>query len=577
MARSNEAAAEALTEFADLIAIMGGDSYRIRAYEKAARSVAGFAHDLDRLDVKGLQAIPAIGKALAEKLVEFRETGSIHELDELRAQVPAGLRALLGIPGLGPKKARQVYDQLGISSLGELLDALAAQGLRDLPGWGAKTEENLTRSIRQMQEAGGRIPLGAALSQAEEMVAALEGVAGVRRITYAGSLRRMQDTIGDIDLLVASTDTEPVMAAFTSLRTVDHVLAQGSTKSSVVTAKGIQVDLRVVSPDVWGAALLYFTGSKAHNVRIREMAVRAGLKLSEYGLFHADDETLVAAETEEDVYEHLGLPWIPPTLREDRGEVEAALAGSLPDLVDIGHIKGDLHMHTDLTDGLASLEDMVAAAKAHGYRYCAITDHAPLLTMQRMTPEKALEQRARLAKLQEHAGLALLHGSELNIQEDGSLDWPDEFLAGFDVLVASIHSHFRLSKAAMTKRIIRAMENPYVNVIGHPTTRNLTKRPPVEFDTEEVFKAAARTGTALEINSFPDRLDLSDQMARTAREYGALFAIDTDSHSVVHLDNLRFGVATAQRGWVEHKQVVNTWSLRDLRRFVERKRSRATT
>lgn len=573
--RSNDVAAETLQELADLIAISGGDPYRVRAYEKAARSVAGYPLDLDGLDRKGLLAIPAVGAHTADKLLELRQTGHIAALEDLHAQLPAGLRALLGIPGLGPKRAHQVYEELGISSMPELLNALHDEQLRNLKGWGETSERNLARAIRQMQEVGGRMPLAIALDVAEDLVARLAALPQVSRVDYAGSLRRMRDTVGDIDLLAAADDDPAsVMDHFCSMPLVDRVLAHGPTKSSVVTTKGIQVDLRVIPAAVWGAALQYFTGSKAHNIRIRELAVRAGLKLSEYGLFRADDDRLLASADEADIYAKLGLPWIPPVLREDRGEVEAALAGHLPALVEAADLLGDLHVHTDLTDGLAGLDEMVAAAASRGYRYCAITDHAPQLAMQRMTRDKALQQRSKLPELACRHRIEVLHGIELNIAADGSLDWDDDFLSGFDILIASVHSDFDQTRDEMTKRLLAAIEHPYVNVIGHPTTRVLGRRPPIEFDVDSVFAAAARTRTALEINAFPDRLDLCDELVRRAREYGVVFAIDTDSHAVPHLDYVRYGVAVAQRGWVSAGEVINTWPLRRLRKFLAKGRDR---
>ena len=571
--RSNDAAAEALQELADLIAISGGDPYRVRAYEKAARSIAGYPLDLDTLDRKGLMAIPAIGAHTIDKLLELRQTGRIAALEELHAQLPAGLRALLGIPGLGPKRAHQVYVELGISSMPELLNALHDEQLRNLKGWGETSERNLARAIRQMQQVGGRMPLAIALDIAEDLVARLAALPQVSRVDYAGSLRRMRDTVGDIDLLVAA-DEDPgsVMDHFCTMPLVDRVLAHGPTKSSVVTTKGIQVDLRVVPAKVWGAALQYFTGSKAHNIRIRELAVRAGLKLSEYGLFRVDNDQLLASTDEAEIYAKLGLPWIPPVLREDRGEVEAALEGHLPELVEVADIVGDLHVHTNLTDGLAGLDEMVGAASRRGYRYCAITDHAPQLAMQRMTRDKALQQRSELPELARRHGIELLHGSELNIAADGSLDWDDDFLAGFDVLVASVHSDFDQTREEMTRRLLTAIEHPYVNIIGHPTTRVLGRRPPIDFDVDAVFAAAARTHTALEINAFPDRFDLSDELVGRAREYGVVFAIDTDAHAVPHLDYIRYGVAVAQRGWVSAGEVINTWPLDRLRRFLAKGR-----
>ena len=571
--RANDVAGETLQELADLVAISDGDPYRVRAYEKAARSVTGYPRDLDALDRKGLMAIPAVGEHIADKLLELRKTGHIAALEDLHAQLPAGLRALLGIPGLGPKRAHQVHAELGISSMPELLAALHDGRLRGLKGWGETSERNLARAIRQMQEAGRRMPLAVALDIAEDLVAQLAALPQVTRVNYAGSLRRMRDTVGDIDLLVAADeDANAVMDEFCGMPVVERVLAHGPTKSSVVTTKGIQVDLRVVPAAVWGAALQYFTGSKAHNIRIRELAVRAGLKLSEYGLFRVDNGELLVSTDEAEIYGRLGLPWIPPTLREDRGEVEAALGGRLPHLVEATDIAGDLHMHTDLTDGLAHLDDMVAAAAAHGYRYCAITDHAPLMAMQRMTNEKILQQRSELPASARRHGITVLHGCELNIAADGTLDWDDDFLVDFDVLVASVHSDFNQTRAQMTRRLVAAIEHPYVNIIGHPTTRILGRRRSVDFDAEAVFAAAARTHTALEINAFPDRLDLDDELVRRARDHGVVFAIDTDSHAVPHLDYLRYGIAVAQRGWVSADEVINTWPLDRLCKFLAKGR-----
>jgi DNA polymerase (family X) len=572
MPRANDEVAELLQEYSDLVSISGGDAFKARSYEKAARSVAGYHGDVRTLEPKALDAIPNVGKSIAEKIGEYLNTGSIEALERLRGQIPDGVRSLMAIPTLGPKKAMKLYEELHVASPEELLDALHDQRLRGFPGFGPKTEENLLRGIQQLQQSGDRVLLGVAFDLAEEILGALREVKEVRRCDYAGSLRRMRETIGDIDLLVASEEAEAVMDEFTSMPYVNRVLARGSTKSSILTTKGLQVDLRVVEPAVWGAALQYFTGSKAHNVRIREMAVRKGLKLSEYGLFRVKGGALIVAETEEEVYERLGLPWIPPTLREDRGEVEAALKGELPAVVEEKDIRGDLHTHTDLTDGVAPLQEMVAAARARKLKYYAVTDHAELLYMQRMTKEKMLVQRRRLEELRGEGDLVLLHGTELNIQPDGTVDWDEEFLDGFDVCVASIHSLFTQSKDEMTRRIIRALEHPCVNILGHPTARQIGRRPPIDFDVEEVFRAAARTGTALEINSFPDRLDLGDELVAWAREQGAVFAVDTDSHSPVHLPNIRFGVATAQRGWVTKAEVINTWPLGKLKRFLAKGR-----
>jgi DNA polymerase (family X) len=573
MPRQNEDVADLLQEYADLISISGGDAYKVRAYEKAARSVGGYAKDIDGLDLKGLEAIPNVGKSIAVKIREYMETGTISNVDELRAIVPDGVRSLLSISTLGPKKAMVIHEELKVASMEELLDALHDHRIRDLKGFGPRTEENILRGIREMQSAGARVQIGPATDLAEEILGELREVKEVRRCDYAGSLRRMTETVGDIDLLVASDQPVPVMDAFASMPYVQRVLAKGETKSSVLTTKGLQVDLRVVEPAVWGAALQYFTGSKAHNVHVREIAVRKGLKLSEYGLFRARTGKLIVAETEEEVYEALGLPWIPPTLREDRGEIQAAIDGGLPNLVREKDLKGDLHTHTDLTDGVASLEEMIETARSRKLAYYAVTDHAELLYMQRMTKDKMLAQRKRVAQMAKRGDMVLLHGTELNIQPDGSVDWDQDFLSGFEVCVASVHSHFNQSRQEMTDRILKAIEHPNVNIIGHPTARQIGRRPPIDYDMEAVFRAAARTGTALEINSFPDRLDLRDEHVRWAGEYGVKFAIDTDAHATGHLANARFGVGTAQRGWVEKADVINTWPLSRLRRFLAKGRT----
>ncbi|HEY3263863.1 MAG TPA: DNA polymerase/3'-5' exonuclease PolX [Actinomycetota bacterium] len=576
MPRSNDAVEAALLEYAELLSITSSDPYKPRSYEKAARSIGGYHADVASLDPAGILGIPNVGKSIGDKVVELLSTGRIEALEELREQIPDGVRAMMGVPGLGPKKANVLYRELGISSVEQLLEALDSNRLEGLKGFGPKTEENIRRGVAQMAESGGRVLLSLALDVAEELLAEIRTMKQVRRAESAGSLRRMVETIGDIDLLVAADEAEPVMRRFGSLPAVARVLASGSTKSSIVTTKGLQVDLRVVEPAVWGAAMIYFTGSKAHNVRIREMAVRKGLKLSEYGLFRADDGQLIAAETEEAVYERLGLPFIPPTLREDRGEVEAALEGRLPDVLQQSQIRGDLHTHTNLTDGLAPLEEMLDQSSTFEYGYVAVTDHAPQLYMQRMTDEKMLAQRARLRELQpRYPKMTLLHGTELNIDPDGNVDWPEEFLRGFDVCVASVHSHLGQSKDEMTRRIVRAMENPCVHVIGHPTGRMIGKRQPVELDLDEVFSAAARTGTALEVNGFPDRLDLRDEHILWAKRHGVRFAVDTDAHAAIHLSHMRFGVATAQRGWLTKDEVINAWPLARLRRFLRKDGSAA--
>jgi DNA polymerase (family 10) len=573
--RTNDAVEAVLYEYAELLSILSEDPFKPRAYEKAARAVGGFPADVGTLDLKGILAIPSVGKSIGEKIHEFLQTGTIATLDELRVQIPEGVRGMMAVPGLGPKKAMALYQELGISNVEALAHAVEEHRLAGLKGFGEKTEENIRKGIERARTSSDRVLVSVAMDLAEYFLERLGDRKDVRRIAHAGSLRRMAETIGDLDLLVAAgeRDAPAIMDAFTATGMVQGVLAKGDTKSSVLTRAGLQVDLRVVPLDAWGAAMIYFTGSKAHNIRIREMAVRKGLKLNEYGLFDAKSGELIVAKTEEEVYAKLGLPFIPPTLREDRGEVEAALEGSLPDVIEQKQIRGDLHTHTTLTDGLATLEQMLDAASALGYAYYAVTDHAPNLFMQRMTDEKMLVQREQLRALQpRYPKTTLLHGSELNIDPDGEVDWGPEFLEGFDVCVASVHSHFNQSKADMTRRLIRAMENPNVHVIGHPTTRMINRREPAEFDLDEVFKAAARTGTALEINAYPDRLDLKDEHVAWARRHGVRFAIDTDSHATTHLEVMRYGVATAQRGWLTKDDVINAWPLSKLRRFLRKGR-----
>jgi DNA polymerase (family 10) len=573
MARANEVVAGLLNEYADLLAITGGgQAFKARIYEKAARAVAGYHADVAGLDLKALQQIPGVGGSIAEKVVEYLATGRIEAVELLRAKVPDGVRALTAIPGLGPKKAMVLYQELGVASVDALATAIDEGALADLRGFGAKTAENLRHGIELTRSGAGRSLIDVAATLAEEIVAAISAVPGCQRCGYAGSLRRMRETVGDIDILAAAVDPRPLMAAFVDLPMVTEVIVSGDKKTSVRTDRGLQVDLRVVPLESWGAALQYFTGSKQHNVRIRELAVRKGLKLSEYGLFKVDDGSLIVSETEEDVYARLGLAWVPPTLREDRGEVDAALTGQLPDLITERDIRGDLHTHTDLTDGVSTLEEMLAAAVARGLRYYAITDHAKDLPMQRMTDAKMLAQRELIRSLSPYRKMELLHGTELNIGPDGSVDWDAEFLSGFDICVASVHSHFNQPASEMTARFIRACENPYVNVIGHPTTRQIGRRGQVEADWDAVFAAAARTGTAMEINSYPDRLDLPDGLIARAKRHGVKFAIDTDSHSTVHLLHLRYGIGQAQRAWVTKDDVINAWPLSRLRAFVADKR-----
>jgi len=566
MAWLNEEVAALLREYAELTQITGGDVFRARNYEKAARSVRGWGDDIGPLDARALRAIPGVGASIAAKIAEYRDTGTIGALEELRAEIPPGVLELTRVPGLGPKRALQLNRELGVESVDDLAAAITAGRLDGLAGFGNKSGERIVSGIEVYRQGRERVLLDVAMHTAAAMVAALSAVPGTQRCAYAGSLRRMRETIGDVDILAAAQDSAPLMAAFIAQPEVASVIASGPTKTSIRTAAGLQVDLRVVQLDAWGAALQYFTGSTAHNVAVRQIAVRKKLRLSEYGLFEVETGELIVSRTEEEVYARLGLAWVPPPMREDHGEIEAAARGEIPRLVRQNDLRGDLHTHTDLTDGVASLGDMVAAAVRRGYEYYAITDHAPNLVMQRMTDEKMLAQRDRVRALD--AGLELLHGTELNIAPDGSVDWDDDFLAGFDLCVASVHSHFDQGRAEMTRRFVVACENPRVNIIGHPTTRRIGRRPPVDVDFGELFRACARTGTALEINASPQRLDLPSDHIRAARDAGVSFAIDSDAHSVADLGNMPYGVGTAQRGWLTPDDVINTWPLDKLRAFL---------
>lgn len=548
-ARPNHVVGALLQEYADLISVEGGQAFRARAYERAARAVVGHPVDVTDLDVKELQQIPNVGKSTAEKIVEYSATGKIKSLELMRARLPVGTRQLMAIPGLGPTRAMALAAALRVRTVDELESAIEAGRLDGLRGFGPKAVDNIREGIQRLRHGGGRVLIPVALDLAESFVGILSEVDGVTQCAYAGSLRRMRESIRNVDIVVATTRPDIVTRAFENLPLVAEVLAPGSVRTVSGTVSGLEVDLHVTTSSAWGTALQHFTGSVAHNDALR---ARLG-RTNDFA-------------TEEELYQSLGLPWIPPVLREDRGELDSPL----PDLVTAGDLRGDLHSHTDLTDGVHPLERMIAAAHDRGYEYYAVTDHAPNLWMQRMTSEKMLAQRERLRAIE--SPMALLHGTELNIDTDGSVDWDADFLAGFDICVASVHSQFQQPPAEMTRRLIRACENPYVNIIGHLTTRQIGRRPPIQADFDAVFEAAAATGTAIEINSFPDRLDLPDELVFRARDFGVKFAINSDAHSTVHLGNIRFGVAMAQRGWLTAAEVINTWPLARLRQFVANKR-----
>ena len=573
----NDEVARRFGEIATLLKLNDADPFRVRAYERAASTISGVTVDLTELTDAEIAKLKGIGAATAQKITEFRDTGAIDMLERLKAEVPPGFTELVRIPGLGPKTIRTLYERLGIDSIDALRASLERDELKGIPGLGVKSVENLRESIERLgAKDERRIPVEEALAVADELCRRLSAVPGVERVETAGSLRRMRETIGDVDLLVASADPAPVMAALRDSDLVVKVIAAGEKKTSVLTVRGLQVDLRVVSPAEFGAALVYFTGSKAHNVRIRERALRKGLTLNEYALADKESGAAVAAATEEEIYAALGLAWVPPTLREDTGEVDAASAGSLPDLVTLEAVRGDLHGHSDWSgDGKATLAEMLDAAAAKGYAYYAVTDHAENLTMNGLSRARMLAQREEIARLQErYPAMRILHGAELNIGVDGGLDYDGDFLLGYDFTVASVHSHFPRPQAEQTARIITAMRHPAVNVIGHPTGRKIGRRPGYDIDLDAVVAAAVETGTALEVNAHPARLDLSGDMVRRAMDGGALLAISCDAHRVRDLDLMRYGVATAQRGWATAERVINTWTLEDLLGFVAAKRER---
>ena len=572
---SNAEIARLFGEIADYLEVKGENPFRVRAYRRAAQTLETLTEEASVLGERGsLQEVPGIGKDLAGKITEFLRCGRIEYLERLRAEIPAGVIDMLTVHGVGPKTAKLVYERLGADSV-EKLEALArAHQLAGLPGIQAKTEENILKGIAVWRSGRERMPLGTALGLAEAIVTRLRDMPEVERIETAGSLRRMRETVKDIDLLVTSRRPGPVMEVFVGLPNVAEVLAHGDTKSSVRLREGIQVDLRVVDPECLGAALQYFTGSKQHNIRVRELAQRQGLKVSEYGVFREESGERVAGRTEEEVYRAVGLPWVPPELREDAGEIEAAVGGGLPALVRLEDIRGDLQLHTTWSDGLHPLADLAAAVHARGYEYMAVTDHSRSSTVAGgMTEAEVLEMvrevRALNARL---SGFRVLAGCEVDIRGDGELDYPDELLRQLDLVQVSVHSRFKMPRHEMTARIVRAVRHPLVHILGHPTGRLIGERAAYEVDVEAVLQAAREAGTAVEINASPSRLDLNDLQARRARDLGIPLTISTDAHTIGHLDFMRFGVAVARRAWVGPTEVVNAWPEADVLAWLRRKR-----
>lgn len=565
----NEQVAAVLEEIADLLELKGENVFRAVTYRAAARAIRDLREPLRaHLEQKTLGTIPKVGASIAEVIEQLLTTGKARRHEELMAQVPQGLLTLLRVPGVGPATARTIHEHLKITSIEELEEAAKAGRLRALPKIQARTEENILRSIASLKQRTGRALVIDAQAVARETIEWLQAERSLELISVAGSLRRWRETIGDIDIVVGAARGAPVMEAFVRAPSVERVLAHGETKSSVVVARGLQIDLRVVPPASWGAALVYFTGSKEHNVHLRGYALKKKLTLNEYGLYRVGEEggKPVASRSEEDVYEALGLAWVPPELREDRGEIEAAAARALPDLVELADIRGDLHTHSKWTDGRDSIVEMAERARGKGYQYVALTDHSVGLGMTQGLNEERIRARTKEIQSlnQRMAPFRILVGSEVDIRANGRLDYADEVLGRFEVVSASVHSSFAQPRDVMTKRIVGAMEHPLVNAISHPTGRLLERRDPYEVDMEALISAAVRTRTRLEVNGGPERLDLSDVAVRRAMEAGAMLVCNSDAHAIEELDYMEYAVATARRGWATRDRVQNTMDLPQL-------------
>ncbi len=578
MASKNLEIAKLFDEIADLLELAGQNRFRVNAYHNAARSLRDVMADIAELArQETLTDIPNIGASMADHIQEYLERGRIGRHQELVGQVPHTLVALLQIPGLGPKKVMAIYENLGVKSLEDLKRVLDSGELAKLPGMGTKTADRIRQGMAFLEQAGQRVPLGAARPVAMSLVEQIGKLPGVERVEVAGSIRRGKESVGDLDILCTAPVGPAAVEAFTKLPPVERVLAAGQTKASVIVrtrvGRELQADLRVVPAESFGAALLYFTGSKPHNIHLREMAIKRGWKLNEYGLF--EGEKMIAGKTEEQVYKKLGLSWMEPEIREDAGEIEAAEQKRLPKLLALDQVRGDLHVHTVASDGQNTIEEMARAAKDMGYEYLAIADHsksaaiASGLSIERMW-DHIHQMRGVAHRIK---GLALLVSTEVDILADGSLDYPNEILAECDFVTASLHSGFQQPREVATRRVLAAMENPYVSSIGHPTGRLIGKREAIDLDMREIIKAAAETHTALELNAHWERLDLKDQHVRMAIEGGVTIVINTDAHSIGDMELMEYGVITARRGWAEAKNVLNTFTLAGLKKWLGRKRS----
>jgi DNA polymerase (family 10) len=570
---NNREIAQTFEQIADMLAIRGDHFHRVLAYRRAAENIRELNRDLGHLRAEGdLTDIPGIGAALAQKIGEMLDTGGLAYFDRLAGEVPPSLVEMLRVEGLGPKRVKQIHDSLGITTLEELTQAAEGGELQALPGLGAKSEAKLVASIEAMsRHESGRTALGMAWPVAREILAELESLPGVTRAAVAGSLRRMRESIGDIDLLVAAADAEPIMAHFRSMPCVETILGSGPTKSSVVLVNGLQVDLRVLPAERWGTLLSYFTGSKYHNVKLRQLALEMGLSLNEHSFTPLDGDAEILCATEQEVYGVLGLPFIPPTLREDKGEIEAAMQGRLPDLIQQSQVVADLHMHSTWSDGRESILAMAKAAEARGYRYIVIADHSVSLGIANgLSIERLRQQAAEIQAANEAMGpdFTVLQGTEMEIKADGTLDYPDEVLAELDFVVASLHVGLRQPREQIMDRMLAALSNPHVDMIGHPSGRLLPDRPAADLDMEVVLKAAAASRTIIEINANPQRLDLRDTYVRRAIELGVRLAINTDAHHSDQLDFMHYGIGIAQRGWATAADVVNTWPVERLLKYV---------
>jgi len=569
----NQFVADTLYLIADLLDLKGEIFFKTRAYRMAAQTIEALDADIEVMVNKGtLESIPGVGEALAKKITELVQTGKLTYLERLKKEVPTGLVDLLGIPGLGPKKVAALYKNKGISSIQELREAAGKGELRTLEGFGEITERNILRGIQLLEKTSGRVLLNVAYEDGTRYLQYLKKCKKVKKIDIAGSLRRMKETIGDLDILASSTDPDTVMDCFIRYPKVAQVLAKGTTKSSVLLSDNLQVDLRVVEEKSYGAALQYFTGSKDHNVTLRGYAIKKGFKLNEYGLFDKSTKRYVAGKTENEIYKKIGFQYIDPELRENRGEFEAAKKKTLPDLVDYNDIHGDFHAHSNWSDGSDSIETIASAAQKKGYIFIGITDHSQSLKIANGLSEENVQKKITEIKKvsRKFPDVRIFCGTECDIKTDGTLDYSNKILKQFDFVYIGIHTAFKMDKETMTKRIIKAMDNEQVNFLAHPTGRLIGKRDPYEVDIDQIIDVAKATDTFLEINSFPERLDLDDAHAKPAKDHGVLFVLGTDAHAIEHLDFMRFGVATARRGWLEKKDIVNTFSIKEIEKLIER-------